>query len=130
MPRYPEFVEFVIERMSFIEGLRVRAMFGGYGVYRDDLIFAVVIDDGLYFKADALSRGEFEAKGLHPFVYVARTKSITMQYFEAPPEVFEEPQAMRSWVQKAIGAAVRARQTKASRQAARPSRGKPRPAGR
>ena len=108
-----EFVEFVTEQMSFIGGLRVRAMFGGYGVYRDDRIFAIIVDDRLYFKADSITRAEFEAKGLSPFTYVARGKSVTMQYFEAPPEVFEEPETMRSWVQKAYGAALRARKNKA-----------------
>ena len=111
MPRYSEFVAFVIEQMSFIEGLRVRAMFGGHGVYRDDCIFAIIVDDRLYFKTDATTRGAFEAKGLSPFTYVARGKSVTMQYFEAPPEVFEEAEAMRDWVQKAYAAAVRARKT-------------------
>ncbi|MBI3779325.1 MAG: TfoX/Sxy family protein [Gammaproteobacteria bacterium] len=112
--------------MSFIEGLRVRAMFGGYGVYRDYRIFAIIVDDRLYFKADSATRGEFEAKGLSPFTYVARGKSVTMQYFEAPPEVFEEPDAMRSWVQKAYEAAVRAKQTKTPNKALRRTRKKPR----
>jgi TfoX/Sxy family transcriptional regulator of competence genes len=43
MSRYGEFVEFVIEQMSFIGGLRVRAMFGGYGISRDDRIFAIIV---------------------------------------------------------------------------------------
>ena len=111
MSRYAEFVEFVTEQMSFIGGLRVRAMFGGYGVYQNDCIFAIIVDDRLYFKADSITRGEFEAKGLSPFTYVARGKSLTMQYFEAPPEVFEEPEAMRSWVQKAYETAIRAKKT-------------------
>lgn len=112
MPQYSEFVEFVIEQMPFVRGLRARAMFGGYGVYQDDRIFAIIVDDSLYFKADATTRGEFEAKGLAPFTYVARGKPVTMQYFEAPPEIFEEPEAMRSWVQKAIDAAARAGEPK------------------
>lgn len=112
MSRRSEFVEFVTEQMSFVGGLRVRAMFGGYGVYRDDRIFAIIVDDRLYFKADPITRAEFEAKGLSPFTYVARGKSVTMQYFEAPPEVFEEPGTMRSWVQKAYGAAVRDKEIK------------------
>lgn len=106
MSRRSEFVQFVIEQMSFIEGLRVQAMFGGYGVYQDDCIFAVIVDDRLYFKSDPIIRGEFEAKGLCPFTYIARGKSVTMQYFEAPPEAFEEPEVMRDWVQKASRVAV------------------------
>jgi DNA transformation protein len=37
---------------------------------------------------------------------------MTMQYFEAPPEVFEGQEAMRAWVQKALGAALEASQDK------------------
>lgn len=106
MPRRSEFMEFVLEQMSFVGGLRVRAMFGGYGIYRDDRIFAIIVDDRLYFKADPITRTEFEAKGLSPFTYIACGKSVAMQYFEAPPEVFEEPEAMRNWVHKAYGAAM------------------------
>lgn len=54
MSRYGEFVEFVIEQISFIGGLRVRAMFGGYGVYRDDRIFAIIVDERLYLKQTLL----------------------------------------------------------------------------
>lgn len=128
MSRRSEFVEFVIEQMAPIGRPRVRAMFGGYGVYRDDRIFAIIVDDRLYFKADPITRAEFEAKGLRPFTYVARGKSVTMQYFEAPPEVFEEPEAMRSWVQKAYGAADRTKETKTPNQAFQRTRKKPRAA--
>jgi len=128
MSRRSEFVEFVTEQMSFVGGLRVRAMFGGYGVYRDDRIFAIIVDDRLYFKADSITRAEFEEKGLSPFTYVARGKPVTMQYFEAPPEVFEEPEAMRSWVQKALRVAIRAKEPKTPNQALQRMRKKPRAA--
>ena len=128
MSRSSEFVEFVTEQMSFVGGLRVRAMFGGYGVYRDDRIFAIIVDDRLYFKADSITRAEFEEKGLSPFTYVARGKPVTMQYFEAPPEVFEEPEAMRSWVQKALRVAIRAKEPKTPNQALQRMRKKPRAA--
>lgn len=113
MSQYGEFVEFVIDQMSFIKGLRVRGMFGGLGVYQDDCIIAIIGDDRLYFKADETTRGEFEAKGLEPFTYRARGRSVTMKYFEAPPEVFEDIDAMRSWAQKAYAAAIRAKATRA-----------------
>jgi len=126
MSRHSEFVEFVIDQMTPVGRPRVRAMFGGYGIYRDDRIFAIVVDDRLYFKADPVTRAEFEAKGLRPFTYVVRGKSVTMQYFEAPPEVFEEPDAMRDWSQKAYEAAIRAVKTGASHRARRQVRKKSR----
>ncbi len=122
MSRRSEFVEFVIDQMASVGKPRVRAMFGGYGIYRDDRIFAIVVDDRLYFKADAVTRPAFEAKGLRPFTYVARGKSVALQYFEAPPEVFEEPDAMRDWSQKAYGAALRAMKTRTPDRAPKKSR--------
>ena len=107
MPRHSEFVGFVIEHMACIGKPRTRAMFGGYGIYQDDCMFAIIADDRLYFKADSTTRVEFEAKGLSPFTYVTGGKTATMSYFEAPPEVFEEPEAMRYWAQKAYEVALR-----------------------
>ena len=103
------FAEFVINRMSFVPGLRVRAMFGGYGVYSGNCIFAIIVGDQLYLKTDPLTRAEFEEKSLKPFTYVRDGKSVALQYLEAPPEAFEEPEATRAWVQKALEAAARAR---------------------
>lgn len=120
MPHHSAFVTFVVEQMSFIGGLRVRAMFGGYGLYRDDRIFAIIVEDRLYFKTDSVTRAEFEAKGLRPFTYHARGKSVTMQYFEAPPEVFEAPEAMQDWAQKAYAAAIRAKKVTKTKMAKRP----------
>ncbi|HSW53387.1 MAG TPA: TfoX/Sxy family protein [Sulfuricaulis sp.] len=107
MPRSREFVEFVIEQMAPFGRVRARAMFGGFGIYRDERIFAIIVDDRLYFKTDAATRGEFEARGLGPFTYVMRGKPVTMPYFEAPPEVFEEPDTMQHWAQMAYAAAGR-----------------------
>lgn len=123
MSRRNEFVEFVIDQMAPIGEPRVRAMFGGHGVYRGDCIFAIIVDERLYFKVDSITRGEFEAKGLSPFTYVARGKTVTMQYFEAPPEVFEEPNAMCNWARKALEAANRARKQKRPRRASGQTRG-------
>ena len=109
MVKRTEFVEFAIEQMAPLVGIRVRAMFGGFGVYQDDLMFAIIVDDSLYFKADAASCGEFTALGLNPFTYAARGKTVTMQYYAAPPEVFESPETMQEWARLAIGAALRAR---------------------
>ena len=70
MARRSDFVEFVAGQLAFVGGLRIRAMFGGYGIYQDDCMFALIADDRLYFKADATTRAEFEAQGLFSAFYV------------------------------------------------------------
>ncbi|MDP1659435.1 MAG: TfoX/Sxy family protein [Methylotenera sp.] len=107
-----EYVSFVIEQMSFVHRLRVRGMFGGYGIFQDDCMFALIIEDQLYFKADTMTRAEFEAKGLSPFTYTARGKLVEVNYFEAPPEVFDEMDEMQNWVHKALTVAMKAKKSK------------------
>jgi len=109
MSRKNEFVDFVLEQLAALGEVRARAMFGGYGIYRGDIFFAIIVDDRLYFKADAVTSRDFTARGLGPFTYVARGKTVTLHYFEAPPEVFEEAEAMRGWAQQAIGVALQAK---------------------
>ncbi len=107
LARRSEFLDYLAEQLRFVAGLRIRRMFGGYGVFDDALMFAIVVDDTLYLKADAEVRGEFEARGLSPFTYTSQGKTNRLHYYEAPPEVFEEDAAMRIWVDKALGAALR-----------------------
>ena len=112
MARQSEFVDFVIEQLAPIGEVRARAMFGGYGIYQGDTMFAIIDADQLYFKADDITRREFTERGLNPFTYASRGKTITMQYYEAPPEVFEEPNAMQSLALNAVAAALRTKRDK------------------
>jgi DNA transformation protein len=112
MARQSEFVEFVRELLAPLGNVRARAMFGGHGIYRGEVMFAIIENDRLYFKTDTVSREAYSARGLAPFTYVARGKTQTLQYYEAPPEVFEEQDAMRHWAQQALDVALKARQAK------------------
>ncbi|MGI9286664.1 MAG: TfoX/Sxy family protein, partial [Pseudomonadales bacterium] len=46
----PEFVNFLLEQLSPIGPVRARGMFGGHGVYLEDLMFGLIADETLYFK--------------------------------------------------------------------------------
>jgi DNA transformation protein and related proteins len=104
----PEFVAFVVEQMASLGEVRARRMFGGHGLYRGDLFFALIVDDRLFFKADEHTRADFVARHSLPFVYEKKGKSYATKYYEAPPEVFDDQDAMRFWALKAIAVATRA----------------------
>jgi DNA transformation protein len=87
--------------------IRARAMFGGYGVYCDDLFIAIVVDDQLYLKVDGLTQGVFAKAGSSPFVYQGKGKPVTMSYWRVPDEALESARAMRPWADMAIAAAER-----------------------
>lgn len=95
----------VLDLLSGMGELRQRRMFGGIYIYCDNLFIATVHDNRLYFKANANTASDFIELGLRPFTYLKGGKIATLQYYEAPPEVFESRTAMKKWAQKAMGAA-------------------------
>jgi DNA transformation protein len=103
-----ETTDFALELMQPLPDIRARRMFGGQGIFQRDLMFAIVVDDVLYFKADDQSRAGFTDRGLRPFTYTARGRITTLQYYEAPPEAWDEGEEMRRWARLALDAALRA----------------------
>ena len=100
-----------------------RAMFGGHGLYVDGLFVAIVDDDVLYLRADDANRAEFASLGLPPFEYATKEgKRHAMSYLRAPDEALDSAQAMAPWVRTALGAALRAAASPASRQSRRGAR--------
>jgi DNA transformation protein and related proteins len=48
MAQGSEFVDFVLESLQPLRGVSARRMFGGHGIYKDGLMFALIADDTLY----------------------------------------------------------------------------------
>jgi DNA transformation protein len=110
MPPVPSpFVSLVLELMAPLGDVRARKMFGGWGIFDAGLMFAVVIRDELYFKADDDSVGIFKSRGLKPFTYESKGRAVSLRYYQAPPETLEEPQAMAEWAGMALACALRQR---------------------
>ena len=61
------FVENLQEVFALFGTVTSRRMFGGFGVYHDGLMFALVADDVLYLKADEKSVGAFVGLGFGAF---------------------------------------------------------------
>ena len=104
-----EFQSFLEDLFAPLGGVRFRRMFSGLGIYRDGVMFALVANDVLYFKADDTTRGAFEDEGCAPFRYEARGKSVTMSYWRLPERLFDEPEEFRDWAMAAFGVADRAK---------------------
>jgi DNA transformation protein len=118
----PEFVSHCRELLAPLGAVRVRRMFGGWGLYVDELFVALIAFDRLYLKADATTRQRFEAAGCQPFVYNARGKSVSLGYWTAPDEALESPALMTPWARLALLAALAARKPRPQRARAAPAK--------
>lgn len=110
--RNSEFTEHLVEIFKVFGVVRARRMFGGVGLFHQDLMIGLVADDVLYLKADKESAATFTDRGLTPFEYVKNGKSMNMSYYLAPEEIFDEPEAAERWASLAYDAALRSRKPK------------------
>jgi len=107
-----EFVKYIEEILDPFGPIKIRAMFGGYGIYKSDLIFALIIDSELYFKADAPAAEYFKSQGSRPFTYSGKGKTISMPYFIVLSEVLEDPEMLQFWFDMAYNSALQSKKGK------------------
>ena len=113
MAANPEFAEFLKEQMAGFGPVSIRRMFGGMGVFRDGLMFALVSTDVLYFKTDEPGRDAFRAEGLAPFSYPTKTGEHTLtSYWRAPERCLDDPDEMRDWCRRAFDVALKSAKPK------------------
>lgn len=108
------------ELLAPLGAVRSRRMFGGHGLYVDDLFVALIFDQTLYLKVDNESRAHFEQAGCTAFVYrTAAGEQASLSYYRVPDDAMDSPAQMLPWARLALAAALRARAAKTPRRARR-----------
>ncbi|HKY64385.1 MAG TPA: TfoX/Sxy family protein [bacterium] len=104
MKQDQSFRDYVVQDLlGNIPGIHSRAMFGGWGIYKDGVIFAIIVDGALYFKVDESNREEFERRESRPFVYSrGKHRSTTMSYWLVPEEIMEDPEELDRWIERSV----------------------------
>lgn len=122
MAKRNEFVQHIVDSLASWAPVSARGMFGGFGIYRDDRMFALIAYDTFYVKVDETSRPEFEAAGLAPFTY--GENRVVMAYYHPPVTAMDDPQELAVWAEKGWQAALRAATKTRKKAAKRPKKAK------
>jgi DNA transformation protein len=102
------FVDSLLELLSPLGEVTAHRMFGGYGIYKDGMMFGLVAEDHFYIRTDDENKDAFIAKGCEPFVFGERNgKAIVSKYYEPPEQAFTNAQKMKPWAMLGIEASVR-----------------------
>ncbi len=102
-----DFVEYLYEVFSPLGTIKARKIFGGYGIYHDDLMFGLVADDIWYLKADAENSSFFTDVGLQAFEYAKQGKIHQLSYYTAPEALFDDSDLATIWARCSLAAALR-----------------------
>lgn len=95
MPYTKAYREEVEEKLSAAKMIRTKPMFGGVGIYADDIFFALIDDDKLFFKVNDSNREEYLACGMSPW-------NLGDGYFELPQPILDNPDELAVWIDKSL----------------------------
>jgi DNA transformation protein and related proteins len=109
VPTHPDFASHCADLLGAVGQVQTKRMFGGYGVYVDDVFVAIVTGDNLYLKTDDQTLQRFTAAGGAQFCFIARGKLQATHFWSAPADAMDSPALMQPWGQLALEAALRAR---------------------
>jgi DNA transformation protein len=124
----PEFIRYLRDQFRRWGPVEIRRMFGGHGIFRGGMMFALIHDEMLFLRSDDANRAAFAAAGMGPFRYRRRGKLIALGYHQAPPEAVEDSDLLGEWADLAFAAALRRAEAHAKRpQSEKPAMRKPAP---
>lgn len=86
-----------------IPGIKSRAMFGGYGLYKNGVIFGIIAEGELYFKVDATNISNYQEAKSTPFTYVKSSgKPVSMSYWKVPASILKNEKVLNQWIEKSL----------------------------
>ncbi|MFY0626925.1 MAG: TfoX/Sxy family protein [Reichenbachiella sp.] len=87
--------QLMVEKLSSINGITSKKMFGGHGIFCNGKMFGIVDSKGqVFLKANESNRLIFEAAGSH-----AHGK---MPYLSIPHEIFQNQSELEKWAHSSI----------------------------
>ncbi|HSU05320.1 MAG TPA: TfoX/Sxy family protein [Acetobacteraceae bacterium] len=105
MPVGAEFQAFVLDLLGPLRP-SARRMFGGVGIMRDGMMFALLSDDTMYFRVDERTRARFQEAGCDPFRYRRAGREVSIaSYYAVPDALYDEPDVLLEWAREAVAAA-------------------------
>ena len=75
----------------------LRILFNAHGLYSGDHFFGILDEGRLLFKTDARSQLDYTSRGMSPIAYESKDRMATMNFYEVPPDVLEQPQELVEW---------------------------------
>lgn len=109
----PEAIREIFEAFGPVQ---IRRMFGGQGIYREEVMFALEDEGELYLKVDDETVAHFRNLGSRPFSY--RTKdgrTAILSFWLMPESAFDDPDEAAELARMAFKAALRAKAAKTTK---------------
>ena len=89
-----EYLDNVMTLLAPLGSISVKSMFGGFGLFHEGAMFALISGNGLFFKVDESNRTLYEKAG--------SKKYGPMPYYLVPKEIFQDVTKLLDWARQSI----------------------------
>ena len=90
-----QFAEDCVSRLAPLKQVSTKKMFGGFGIYQEGKMFALITSDAeLFFKVDGSNREQF--------AQASAAQHGKMPYFRVPDSVLSDDTKLVDWAKSAV----------------------------
>ena len=103
-----DYKSYIEEQFSAYGDVDFKKMFGGYGIFREGIMFAMISPGDIFrMRADDNNVGDYQKEGMQQFPSHGGKKG--MPYWDVPAYVIENQNDLKLWAEKSYKAALRAK---------------------
>ncbi|MFA0086317.1 DNA transformation protein [Vibrio sp. 10N.286.49.C2] len=82
--------------------VKSRSMFGGFGIFVDDTMFALAVNSKLHIRTNPTTVATFKQNGFKPYVYKKRGFPVVTKYFALPEDSWDDSEIILSYARSAL----------------------------
>jgi DNA transformation protein len=103
---------YVTENLAFLGPISNRNIFGAIGIYIEERLLGIVIDETLYLHTGPSNQQDYLARGMAQFKPYPNAFDLTTDHHRVPEEIVSDPVLLREWGERALKAAIEAARAK------------------
>jgi DNA transformation protein len=107
-----ELASYVEEQLAFLGRLSTKSIFGGIGIFVDERLLGIVMEEKLYLHTDASNLQAYQDRGMPQFKPYPNAFDLTTDHHQVPAEIVDDPVQLKHWGEQALAAAIEAAKVK------------------
>jgi DNA transformation protein len=104
----PGLRDYLFDVLAPLGKIETKLFFGLDGIKAGGAMLGFVLDQKIYFRTDEGSRSAYTKEGGKPFTFDKAGELIVTSYYAVPDRLYDEPEELARWAQRARVAALEA----------------------
>lgn len=103
---------YVTEHLAFLGRISNRAIFGGIGIFLEERLLGIVLNERLYLHTDKSNLDDYLSRGMEQFKPYPNAFDLTTDHHRVPQEIIEDPVQLKEWGRRSLVSAIEAAKAK------------------